>query len=159
MEIKIDPNVESYLSGWDADWTLIVNDMLREAVKDFEAYARRESFNSKMITITDVGPNKIQAIKAVRNYTGLGLKEAKDVVDFASSGRPQTIEIQHNRNTLPVEQITQIELIDNAIRDLEAVGCKVTGRLDARDIVRFRKKYGSLGRKILSESFDSTNQE
>ena len=35
------------------------------------------------VILTDVGANKIQVIKAVRELTGLGLKEAKDVVDSA----------------------------------------------------------------------------
>jgi large subunit ribosomal protein L7/L12 len=33
--------------------------------------------------LTDVGPNKIPVIKVVRELTGLGLKEAKDLVDGA----------------------------------------------------------------------------
>src|SRR3970282_1122633 len=33
--------------------------------------------------LTEVGPNKIRVIKAVRELTGLGLKEAKDLVDAA----------------------------------------------------------------------------
>ncbi len=33
--------------------------------------------------LTEIGPNKIPVIKAVRELTGLGLKEAKDVVDAA----------------------------------------------------------------------------
>ena len=32
-------------------------------------------------TITEIGPNKIPVIKVVRELTGLGLKEAKDLVD------------------------------------------------------------------------------
>ena len=32
-------------------------------------------------TLTDIGPNKIPVIKVVRELTGLGLKEAKDLVD------------------------------------------------------------------------------
>jgi len=36
--------------------------------------------------LTDVGPNKILVIKAVRELTGLGLKEAKDLVDAAPKG-------------------------------------------------------------------------
>jgi len=32
-------------------------------------------------TLTEVGPNKIPVIKVVRELTGLGLKEAKDLVD------------------------------------------------------------------------------
>ena len=35
------------------------------------------------VELTDVGPNKVKVIKVVREATGLGLKEAKDVVDSA----------------------------------------------------------------------------
>jgi large subunit ribosomal protein L7/L12 len=34
-------------------------------------------------TLTEIGPNKIPVIKVVRELTGLGLKEAKDLVDGA----------------------------------------------------------------------------
>ncbi len=35
------------------------------------------------VELTDVGPNKVKIIKVVREATGLGLKEAKEVVDSA----------------------------------------------------------------------------
>ena len=35
------------------------------------------------VELTEVGPNKVKVIKVVREATGLGLKEAKDVVDSA----------------------------------------------------------------------------
>lgn len=35
------------------------------------------------VTLTDFGANKVGVIKAVREITGLGLKEAKDLVDGA----------------------------------------------------------------------------
>ncbi|HEU0113456.1 MAG TPA: 50S ribosomal protein L7/L12 [Thermomicrobiales bacterium] len=35
------------------------------------------------VVLTEIGPNKIQVIKAVRELTSLGLKEAKDLVDSA----------------------------------------------------------------------------
>ena len=35
------------------------------------------------VELTDVGPNKVKVIKVVREATGLGLKEAKDLVDNA----------------------------------------------------------------------------
>ena len=35
------------------------------------------------VELTDVGPNKVKVIKVVRESTGLGLKEAKDLVDSA----------------------------------------------------------------------------
>lgn len=37
------------------------------------------------VVLTDVGAEKIKVIKVVRELTGLGLKEAKDVVDGAPS--------------------------------------------------------------------------
>ena len=37
------------------------------------------------VELTDVGPNKIKVIKVVREATGLGLKEAKDLVDGVPS--------------------------------------------------------------------------
>ena len=37
------------------------------------------------VVLTDCGANKIQVIKAVREATGLGLKEAKEIVDGAPS--------------------------------------------------------------------------
>ena len=39
------------------------------------------------VVLTDAGANKIQVIKVVRDATGLGLKEAKDLVD----GAPKTV--------------------------------------------------------------------
>ena len=39
------------------------------------------------VVLTDAGANKIQVIKVVRDITGLGLKEAKDLVD----GAPKTV--------------------------------------------------------------------
>ncbi len=48
------------------------------------AAEEKSSFN---VVLKDVGANKIQVIKAVRDVTGLGLKEAKDLVD----GAPKTV--------------------------------------------------------------------
>ena len=39
------------------------------------------------VTLTDFGANKVSVIKAVRELTGLGLKEAKDLVD----GTPKAV--------------------------------------------------------------------
>ena len=48
------------------------------------AAEEKSSFN---IVLKDAGANKIQVIKVVRDATGLGLKEAKDLVD----GAPKTV--------------------------------------------------------------------
>jgi large subunit ribosomal protein L7/L12 len=41
------------------------------------------------VTLKDAGAKKIQVIKVVRELTGLGLKEAKDMVD----GAPQVVKV------------------------------------------------------------------
>ena len=48
------------------------------------AAEEKSSFN---VVLKEVGANKIQVIKVVRDATGLGLKEAKDLVD----GAPKTV--------------------------------------------------------------------
>ncbi len=47
------------------------------------AEAAEEEKDSFDVELTEVGPNKVKVIKVVREATGLGLKEAKDVVDGA----------------------------------------------------------------------------
>ena len=46
------------------------------------------------VVLTDVGGNKINVIKAVREVTSLGLKEAKDLVD----GAPKTVKDGVNKD-------------------------------------------------------------
>ncbi|MDQ6695596.1 MAG: 50S ribosomal protein L7/L12 [Chloroflexota bacterium] len=43
------------------------------------------------VILTDFGPNKIQVIKVVRELTGLGLKEAKDLVEGAPKPVKQAV--------------------------------------------------------------------
>ena len=43
------------------------------------------------VVLQEIGPNKINVIKAVRELTGLGLKEAKDVVDGAPSNIKENV--------------------------------------------------------------------
>ena len=51
------------------------------------AAAAAEEKTSFDVVLKDAGSNKIQVIKVVRDATGLGLKEAKDLVD----GAPKTV--------------------------------------------------------------------
>ncbi len=37
------------------------------------------------VELTEIGPNKVKVIKVVKDYTGLGLKESKELVDSAPS--------------------------------------------------------------------------
>ena len=63
------------------------------------------------VELTEVGPNKVKVIKVVREITGLGLKEAKDLVD----GAPKMIK----------ENATKEEA-DDIKAKVEAEGAKVT---------------------------------
>ena len=63
------------------------------------------------VELTEVGPNKVKVIKVVREATGLGLKEAKDVVD----GAPKV-----------VKQGASKEEAEDVKAKLEAEGAKVT---------------------------------
>lgn len=63
------------------------------------------------VELTEVGPNKVKVIKVVREITGLGLKEAKDVVD----GAPKVVKEQASK-----EEAEEIK------KKLEEVGAKVT---------------------------------
>ena len=63
------------------------------------------------VELTEVGPNKVKVIKVVREVTGLGLKEAKDVVD----GAPKV-----------VKQGASKEEAEEIKTKLEAEGAKVT---------------------------------
>ena len=48
-----------------------------------EAAAAEEEKTEFDVELTEIGPNKVKVIKVVREVTGLGLKEAKEVVDNA----------------------------------------------------------------------------
>ena len=50
------------------------------AAGDASAAEEKDEFD---VELTEVGPNKVKVIKVVREATGLGLKEAKEVVDGA----------------------------------------------------------------------------
>jgi large subunit ribosomal protein L7/L12 len=54
------------------------------------AVEEKTSFN---VVLKEAGANKIQVIKVVRDATGLGLKEAKDLVD----GAPKTVKENVNK--------------------------------------------------------------
>lgn len=62
------------------------------------------------VVLTDIGASKIQVIKVVREITGLGLKDAKDLVDAA----PKAVK----------EKVSKADA-DEMKKKLEDVGAKV----------------------------------
>ena len=63
------------------------------------------------VELTEVGANKVKVIKVVREVTGLGLKEAKDLVD----GAPKVLKTEISK-----------EEAEGIKKQLEEVGAQVT---------------------------------
>jgi len=74
------------------------------------AAAAAEEQTEFTVVLSEVGPNKINVIKAVREVTSLGLKEAKDLVD----GAPKPI-----KEGIPKDEAETIK------KKFEAAGAKV----------------------------------
>ena len=105
---------------------LELNDLVKKAEEEFgvsaaagmvvaaagagagEAAEEKSEFN---IELTEVGSEKIKVIKVVREITGLGLKEAKEIVD----GAPKVLKEGASK-----------EEAESAKAKLEEVGAKVT---------------------------------
>ena len=54
--------------------------------------AAEEEKSDYTVVLKEIGPEKIKVIKAVREITGLGLKEAKELVDGAPSNVKEDVE-------------------------------------------------------------------
>ena len=61
-----------------------LTDEIRELMERAAAEAAEEK-TSFDVVLKSAGANKLQVVKAVKEQTGLGLKEAKDIVDAAPS--------------------------------------------------------------------------
>lgn len=61
-----------------------------QAAAPAAAEGAAEEKSAFTVKLTEVGTQKIEVIKVVRDATGKGLKEAKDVVDAAATG-PQVV--------------------------------------------------------------------
>ncbi|NMM10536.1 MAG: 50S ribosomal protein L7/L12 [Polaromonas sp.] len=89
---------DAFLTALDSMTVLELNDLVKAIEEKFgvsaaamaapaagggagaAAVEEKTDFN---VVLLEVGPNKVSVIKAVRELTGLGLKEAKDLVDGA----------------------------------------------------------------------------
>ncbi len=88
---------DAFLTALDSMTVLELNDLVKAIEEKFGvsaaamaapaagggAAAAVEEQTEFNVVLLEVGANKVSVIKAVREITGLGLKEAKDVVDGA----------------------------------------------------------------------------
>ena len=94
---------DAFLTALDSMTVLELNDLVKAIEEKFgvsaaamaapaaggggAAAAAVEEKTEFNVVLTEAGANKVSVIKAVREITGLGLKEAKDLVD----GAPKTV--------------------------------------------------------------------
>ena len=97
---------------------LELNDLVKACEEEFGVsaaagvvVAAAEEKTEFDVELTEVGPNKVKVIKVVREITGLGLKEAKEVVD----GAPKVL-----KEGVSKEEAEDIQ------KKLDAEGAKVT---------------------------------
>ena len=98
---------------------LELNDLVKACEEEFgvsaaaggAAAGAAEEKSEFDVELTEAGANKVKVIKVVREITGLGLKEAKDVVD----GAPKVI-----------KEAASKEEAEDIQKKLEAEGAKVT---------------------------------
>ena len=91
---------DAFISALDSMSVMELNDLVKAIEEKFgvsaaamaapgggggggAAVAAVEEQTEFTLMLTEIGANKVQVIKAVRELTGLGLKEAKDLVDGA----------------------------------------------------------------------------
>jgi large subunit ribosomal protein L7/L12 len=94
---------DAFLTALDSMTVMELNDLVKAIEEKFGvsaaamaapasgggggAAAAAEEKTDFNVVLTETGANKVSVIKAVREITGLGLKEAKDLVD----GAPKTV--------------------------------------------------------------------
>ncbi|MDU0810190.1 MAG: 50S ribosomal protein L7/L12 [Burkholderia sp.] len=116
---------EDILEAVESMTVLELNELVKEFEKKFDvsaaslAVASPGNGNATLIAeekteftviLSEVGANKVSVIKAVREINGLGLKEAKDLVDSAPK---------------PVKEGVDKTIADETKKKLEAAGAKV----------------------------------
>ena len=117
---------DAFLTALDSMTVLELNDLVKAIEEKFgvsaaamsapaaggggAAAAVVEEKTEFTVMLTEVGANKVSVIKAVREITGLGLKEAKDLVD----GAPKAVKEGLNKADA-----------DAAKKKLEDAGAKV----------------------------------
>ena len=119
---------DAFLTALDSMTVLELNDLVKAIEEKFGvsaaamaapaagggagggAAAAAEEKTEFTVVLTEAGANKVSVIKAVREITGLGLKEAKDLVD----GAPKPV--KEGVNKAEAEEIK---------KKLEAAGAKV----------------------------------
>ena len=100
--------VEKGMQSWET-----IADTLDPDLKGEIFFAMLAGTHNNMIIIRGVDPsaNAVSCIKEIRNWTGFGLKEAKDAHDLVRSGKSVKIEVkpsEHNNATIGLRKVGMI---------------------------------------------------
>ena len=99
-------NVSEFIASLKEMTVLELNELVKAIEEEFgvtaaapvaagpAAAAEEEGPSTVNVVLKEVGPNKIAVIKVVRELTGLGLKEAKDLVDGAPSNVKEGVSVE-----------------------------------------------------------------
>ena len=104
-------NIENIVAELKEATILELNDLVKAIEEEFGVSAAAEEQTEFTVELTAAGDQKVKVIKAVREATGLGLKEAKAVVDGAPA---------------PVKEGVSKEEAEELKAKLEEVGASVT---------------------------------
>ena len=96
MEVYIIMTTQEFIEAIKGLSVLELNDLVKACEEEFGVSAaagvvvaaaagavEEEEKTEFDVELTEIGPNKVKVIKVVRDLTGLGLKEAKELVDGA----------------------------------------------------------------------------
>lgn len=115
------------------------------------------------IVLKSVGPNKVKVIKVVREVTGLGLKEAKDIVDSVERGNEYTItDIPQENVQMFVDDFTKegafVVEESYSVSDFDAA-MEASVSNSVSDTVDFKEARNSKSEKDMAESASVTNKK
>lgn len=115
------------------------------------------------IVLKSVGPNKVKVIKVVREVTGLGLKEAKDIVDSVERGNEYTItDIPQENVQMFVDDFTKEGAFtveeSYSVSDFDAaIEASISNSVS--DTVDYKEARNSKSEKDMAESASATNEK
>ena len=104
-------NIENIVAELETATILELSELVKAIEEKFDVSAAAEEQTEFTVELTAAGDQKVKVIKAVREATGLGLKEAKAVVDGAPA---------------PVKEAVSKEEAEALKAALEEVGASVT---------------------------------
>lgn len=85
-----------------------IADVLDPSVKGDIFFAMLTGTHTTRIKISGIVSDRISVIKTIRNITGFGLKEAKDLSDLMQEGKSVSIECKPGQRTAAIKMLREV---------------------------------------------------